>query len=171
MARGGLLPGGEASGKLVTLVRALADEAAGREGAGQVLIDSSPGTGRPVNASLTGCDLAIVVTEPTQSGLHDMERILDLTAWFRIRALVVINKADLCARVAEEIRGLCRRRHIEVVGEVPFDRGVPESLGRSVVPALGEGPGAEALREVCKAILARLEAVRAGASQASAARR
>ena len=169
MARGGLLPGGEASGKLVTLVRALADEAAGREGAGQALIDSSPGTGCPVNASLTGCDLAIAVTEPTQSGLHDLERILDLAAWFRIRALAVINKADLCARVAEEIRCLCRRRGVEVVGEVPFDRGVPESLGRSVVPALGEGPGAEALRNVCRAILARLEAVRARVSQPSAA--
>ena len=170
MARGSLLAGGEASGKLVTLVRALADEAAGRADTGQVLIDASPGTGCPVNASLTGCDLAIVVTEPTQSGLHDLGRILDLTAWFRIQALVVINKADLCARVAEEIRRLCRRRDVAVVGEVPFDRGVPESLGRSIVPALGEGPGAEALREVCGTILARVEAVRARASQASAAR-
>jgi len=170
MARGSLLAGGEASGKLVTLVRTLADEAAGRADARRVLIDSSPGTGCPVNASLTGCDLAVVVTEPTQSGLHDLGRILDLAAWFRIRALVVINKADLCARVAEEIRGLCRRRDVEVVGEVPFDRGVPESLSRSVVPALGDGPGAEALREVCGTILARVEAVRARARQTSAAR-
>jgi MinD superfamily P-loop ATPase len=170
MARGSLLAGGEASGKLVTLVRTLADEAAGRSDARWVLIDSSPGTGCPVNASLTGCDLAVVVTEPTLSGLHDLERVLDLAAWFRIQALVVINKADLCARVAEEIRCLCRRRGVEVVGEIPFDRGVPESLGRSVVPALGEGPGAEALQEVCRAILARSEAARAGASQTSAAR-
>jgi len=171
MARGSLLAGGEASGKLVTLVRTLADEAAGRADAKRVLIDSSPGTGCPVNASLTGCDLAVVVTEPTLSGLHDLERVLDLVAWFRIRALVVINKADLCARVAEEIRRLCRRREVEVGGEVPFDRSVPESLGRSVVPALGEGPGAEALRNVCGTILARVEAVRAGASQVSAAKR
>jgi MinD superfamily P-loop ATPase len=162
MARGSLLPGGEASGKLVTLVRTLADEAAGQADARRVLIDSSPGTGCPVNASLTGCDLAVVVTEPTLSGLHDLERVLDLVAWFRIRALVVINKADLCARVAEEIRRLCRRRNVAVVGEVPFDRGVPESLSRSIVPALGDGPGAEALREVCRAILARWEAVSSG---------
>jgi MinD superfamily P-loop ATPase len=157
MARGSLLAGGEASGKLVTLVRTLADEAAGRADAGQVLIDSSPGTGCPVNASLTGCDLAVVVTEPTQSGLHDLGRILDLAAWFRIRAMVVINKADLCAPVAEEIRGLCRRRHVEVVGEVPFDRGVPESLGRGIVPALGTGPGAEALKHVCTVIWDRFD--------------
>jgi MinD superfamily P-loop ATPase len=157
MARGSLLAGGEASGKLVTLVRTLADEAAGRANTTQVLIDSSPGTGCPVNASLTGCDLAIVVTEPTQSGLHDLERILDLAAWFRIRAAVVINKADLCARVAEEVRRLCRRRDIEVVGEVPFDRGVPESLSQGIVPALGTGPGAEALKHVCTAIRDRFD--------------
>ena len=157
MARGSLLPGGEASGKLVTLVRALADKAAARADAGQVLIDSSPGTGCPVNASLTGCDLAIVVTEPTQSGLHDLGRILDLVAWFRTRAMVVINKADLCARVAEEIRCLCRHRDVEVVGEVPFDRGVPENLSRGIVPALGTGPGAEALKQVCAAIQDRFD--------------
>ncbi|HUU09418.1 MAG TPA: 4Fe-4S binding protein [Phycisphaerae bacterium] len=170
MARGSLLAGGEASGKLVTLVRTLADEAAAREDAKHLLIDASPGTGCPVNASLTGCDLAVVVTEPTLSGLHDMERVLDLAAWFRIPAMAVINKADLCARVAEEIRCLCRRRDIEVVGEVPFDRNVPENLSRSVVPALGDGPGAEALRNVCGTILARLEAARTTANQASAVR-
>jgi MinD superfamily P-loop ATPase len=171
MARGSLLPGGEASGKLVTRVRALADEAASREGAGLMLIDASPGTGCAVNAGLTGCDAAVVVTEPTQSGLHDMQRILDLVAWFRIRPLVVLNKADLCPGVAEEIRILCRRREVEVVGEVPFDRGVPESLCRGIVPVLGDGPGAAALRGVCDAILARIAAPSTTASGPDAAQK
>jgi len=152
LARGDLLPGGEASGKLVTLVRSLAEERAGADVAPVLLVDASPGMGCPVNAALTGADLAVAVTEPTRSGLHDLERVLDLAAWFKVRTACVINKADISPEVASEIREACHRRGVEVIGEVPFDRSIPEDLARGRIPALGEGPGARALADVCRTI-------------------
>jgi MinD superfamily P-loop ATPase len=156
LARGELLAGGEASGKLVTLVRRMAEERAADADGAPILLDASPGTGCPVNASLTGCDLAIAVTEPTQSGLHDLARALDLAAWFKVPAVVVINKADLCPEVAAGIRRLAADRGVEVIGEVPFDRRLPEDLARGIVPAMGDGQAARALRRVCLEVLDRL---------------
>ncbi len=155
LARGELLPGGEASGKLVTLVRTLAEARAGRDGAKVLFIDASPGTGCPVNAALTGTDLAVVVTEPTLSGLHDLERVLDLTEWFRVPALCLVNKADICPELTESIHHVCERRGVETIGRVPFDRGIPEDVARARVPAQGSGPGAKALARACGVVLER----------------
>lgn len=155
LARGELLPGGEASGKLVTLVRTLAEGRAAQDEANILFIDASPGTGCPVNAALTGTDLAVVVTEPTLSGLHDLQRVLDVADWFKVPAVCLVNKADICPEVAESIRGVCRSRGVEVIGSVPFDRGVPEDVAQARVPAEGTGPGAKALAEACDAILGR----------------
>jgi MinD superfamily P-loop ATPase len=156
LARGELLPGGEASGKLVTLVRRMADARAADTGHSRMIIDASPGMGCPVNASLTGCDWAIAVTEPTQSGLHDLRRALDLAVWFKVPAAVVLNKADLCPEVAAEIRAACTERGAQVIGEIPFDRRVPEDLAAGRPPVLGSGAAAEALRAVCRVIWSRM---------------
>ncbi|HUX01177.1 MAG: 4Fe-4S binding protein [Phycisphaerae bacterium] len=156
LSRGELLAGGEASGKLVTLVRQLAEGQAAEIAARQILIDASPGTGCPVNASLTGCDLAIAVTEPTQSGLSNLMRVLDLADWFKIPAAVVINKASICPPMAERIRSACAERGVEVLGEVPFDRRIPEQLARGIIPAMGEGEGAAALARLSREILRRI---------------
>jgi MinD superfamily P-loop ATPase len=161
LVRGELVPGGEASGKLVTLVRRLAaEEAVGRR-ADRLLIDASPGTGCPVNASITGCDLAVAVTEPTAAALHDLTRVLDLAAWFGVPTVAVLNKADLSPAVAGRVREVLRARGVEVVGEVPFDRAVPESLARGQAPALGPGRAGEALRRVAHAILDRAADIQA----------
>jgi MinD superfamily P-loop ATPase len=152
LARGELLAGGEASGKLVTRVRQMADERAAETGHSRMVIDASPGMGCAVNASLTGCDWAIAVTEPTQSGLHDLRRALDLAAWFKVPAAVVLNKADLCPEVAAAIRTTCRQRGVEVIGQIPFDRHVPEDLAAGRAPVLGNGAAAVALRHVCRLI-------------------
>ncbi|HUU94546.1 MAG TPA: 4Fe-4S binding protein, partial [Phycisphaerae bacterium] len=116
-----MYPGGEASGKLVTLLRGLAEEQAGSNGAHSILIDSSPGVGCPVNASILSADLAVAVTEPSVSALHDLERALRLTHFFGIPTRVVINKVDLNPDVVIAIRDLCERLEIEIVGEIPFD--------------------------------------------------
>ncbi|HUU91397.1 MAG TPA: 4Fe-4S binding protein [Phycisphaerae bacterium] len=164
-ARGELLAGGEASGKLVTLVRNLAETRTVQTHAARILIDAPPGMGCPVNAALTGTDLAVAVTEPTQSGLHDLNRALDLAAWFKVPTLVVINKADICPEMAASIREACAARGLEVIGAVPFDRSVPEDVAAGRVPAFGKGPGAAALRDVCRAVLKRLP----GPAEANAA--
>jgi len=113
---------GENSGKLVTLVREKGRELLDPpEGRRQLLMDGAPGIGCPVIASLTGADFAVVVTEPTVSGVHDLERILGLTGHFGIPAGVVINKADLNPAQSERIHRIAGRREVKILGEIPYD--------------------------------------------------
>jgi MinD superfamily P-loop ATPase len=122
----------ENSGKLVTEVREKAREIAEREGHDLVIMDGSPGIGCPVIASLTGTDLAFVVTEPTLSGLHDMERIVGLARHFKIRTAFCINKHDLNLENSSRIEKWCGDQSIPVVGKIAFDPAVMESVVRGV---------------------------------------
>jgi MinD superfamily P-loop ATPase len=156
LAHADLFPGEEASGKLVAMVREMAREMAASRNMALVLIDGSPGIGCPVIASLAGVDLALVVTEPTISGEHDLERILGVTEHFQIKAAVCINKYDLNPDVSRRIEDICRERCIEVAGKLPFDPVVVEAmvLGEPVVQ-LG-GPAAEGIKELWRALMAYL---------------
>jgi len=86
LASAELYPGEETSGKLVTLVKQKAHTLAKEVNAEQLIIDGSPGIGCPVIASATGASAVILVTEPSLSGLHDLERILGVVTHFRIPA-------------------------------------------------------------------------------------
>jgi len=92
------------------------------------LIDGAPGIGCPVIASLTGVDLALIVTEPTLSGLHDLDRILEVTRHFGINSVVCINKYDLNERNSERITAFCRDRGVEIAGTIPYDPVVTEAM-------------------------------------------
>ena len=117
----------ENSGKLVSLVRTHAKKIAEDRRSDLVLIDGSPGIGCPVIASITGADLVLVVTEPTLSGLHDLQRVADLTKHFGIATLVCINKWDLNKDVASQIEAYGRRRGLKLAGRVRYDRAVTEA--------------------------------------------
>ena len=139
----------EASGKLVTVVRENARQAAEQEGCDLILIDGAPGIGCPVIASLTGVDLALIITEPTMSGLHDLERILDVTRHFGIASAVCINKYDINVENSRRITEFCRQRGIEVVGNIPYDSVVTEAMvaGKPVVE-FSDGRVSEAIRDI-----------------------
>jgi MinD superfamily P-loop ATPase len=122
----------ENSGKLVTEVRKKARQIAESEKRDLVIMDGAPGIGCPVIASLTGTDLALVVTEPTPSGRHDMERIIGLARHFKIRAACCVNKFDLNPENSGEIERWCREQSIPVVGKIPFDMAVPESVVQGI---------------------------------------
>ncbi|MEI6102690.1 MAG: ATP-binding protein [Methanothrix sp.] len=143
-----LLPGEEASGKLVAMVREMARDLAAMHKLDLILIDGSPGIGCPVIASLTGVDLALVVTEPTITGEHDLERILDVARHFGINTAVCINKYDLNPVAAQHIEALCLERSVMVAGRLPFHPSVVEAmvLGRAV--AENGGPVADAISEM-----------------------
>jgi MinD superfamily P-loop ATPase len=127
MAHADLGIGEENSGKLVTNVRNAAAAAAEEEGAELVLVDGSPGVGCPVIASLTGADACLVVTEPTKSALHDLERILELTRHFDIPAMVLVNKAGVYEAGRQHIREHCERHGVPVVGELPYSPAVTQA--------------------------------------------
>lgn len=117
----------ENSGKLVSIVRARAKETAEKLKIDLVLIDGSPGIGCPVIASITGADLVLVVTEPTLSGMHDLERVAELTRHFNIPTLVCVNKWDLNPEMTARIESQARKRGLNVAGRVRYDRAVTEA--------------------------------------------
>ncbi len=119
-----LFAAAENSGRLVSLLREQARVAAEDADCDLVLIDGSPGIGCPVIASLTGADLALIVTEPTVSGLQGMERIARLTAHFHTPACVCINKWDLNPDMADRITAAASKSHLPVVGRIRYDDAV-----------------------------------------------
>lgn len=116
-----LAPGEGTSGKLVTRVREKAVEIAHDSDAELILIDGSPGIGCPVIASISGTDGALIVSEPTVSGLHDLVRVADLCAHFKVPTFAVINKCDINPDMAKQIKEECRHRGIKLLGGIPFD--------------------------------------------------
>jgi MinD superfamily P-loop ATPase len=117
----------ENSGRLVSLVRDKAKELVSKVKAERIIADGSPGTGCPVIASLTGSDYALVVTEPTVSGIHDAERIIDLTEFFKIKTGLVVNKYDLNQNITDKIKKMTQQRDIEFLGTIPYGNQVTEA--------------------------------------------
>lgn len=137
----------ENSGKLVTLVRREAKRVAEESGAGLVVIDGSPGIGCPVIASLTAADSALIVTEPTLSGLHDLMRIAELAERLSVPFVVCINKWDINPGTSDDIEEWARARGSEVAGRIPYDDSVTKAQveGKAVVE-YADGPAADAIR-------------------------
>ena len=128
MAHAKLLPGEGNSGRLVTEVRKLGTKIATEQGLSTVLIDGSPGIGCPVIATVTGLRLAIIVTEPTMSGIHDMKRVLDLLQRFKVKGTVIINKYDLNLENTRKIEQYCQENAIETIGKIKFDPIMTQSM-------------------------------------------
>lgn len=121
MSHATLEPGKENSGKLVTLLRKNTSEKIIANDNPTVVLDGSPGTGCPVIASIGGAKAAIIVTEPTTSGLHDLKRILELTNHFKITSGVVINKCDLNPDVTNQIKDCAKDLKASILGQLPYD--------------------------------------------------
>jgi len=143
----------ENSGKLVAQVRQRAQEIATAEGRELIIIDGSPGIGCPVISSLTGVDAVLVCTEPTLSGRHDLERVLELTAHFDVPALVCVNKADLAPDMTEAIIAHCEEKGARFVGKIPYDETVVDAM--IAAHALSEhmpSPAREAVEEIWRTV-------------------
>jgi MinD superfamily P-loop ATPase len=149
----------ENSGKLVALVRQQAKEMAEKQGADLIISDGPPGIGCPVISSLSGASLALLVTEPTLSGIHDLERVLGVCRHFSVPALVCINKYDINEDNAGRIEDYCREQGIELAARIPFDNIVTEALvkGRPVVK-YSDGPVSRQIKELWRNIAGRLAA-------------
>ena len=135
MAHAILYPGESNSGKLVTVVRQNAKIVAEKEKSDLIIIDGSPGIGCPVIASITGVDAGLVVTEPTLSGIHDLERVLRLLNHFHVTPFVCVNMFDINKSNTKKILSFCGENSVEVVGRIPFSPEVTEAMtnGKTIV--------------------------------------
>lgn len=136
----------ENSGKLVSLVRQKAKEVAEQEKCDWVIVDGAPGIGCPVIASLSGIDCALVVTEPTLSGLHDADRVINVARHFKISVQLVVNKYDLNTEMTGEIEKYCRKNNISLIGKISFDKSIVKAMvaGQTII----EYPDGKAKQEI-----------------------
>jgi MinD superfamily P-loop ATPase len=128
MVHAQLFPGAENSGRLVALLRQKARELAQESARGLILSDGAPGIGCPVISSLSGTDFAVLITEPTPSGRHDLERVADLCRHFKIPTGVIVNKADLNLENTQDIRRWCDAARTEFLAALPYDPAVTEAM-------------------------------------------
>jgi MinD superfamily P-loop ATPase len=111
----------ENSGKLVSLVRQEARKLGEEKNLELILSDGPPGVGCPVIASIGAADAVLIVTEPTVSGKHDMERVAQLAAHFKVSAMICVNKFDLNLELTQNIENFAREKELSCLGRIPFD--------------------------------------------------
>jgi MinD superfamily P-loop ATPase len=139
----------ENSGLLVSLVRNQAKVLAEERGLDTIIVDGPPGIGCPVIASITGTSAVLIVTEPTLSGLHDLERVGALVSHFKIPTLACVNKFDLNEEMSNQIADCCARNQIELLGRIPYDTAVTYAMvaGKSIVE-FSDGKVSDAIKEI-----------------------
>jgi len=120
--------GAQNSGKLVASLKSTAKKIAEDKNAEYIIIDGSPGIGCPVIASLTGADLAIIVTEPSVSGKNDMIRIHKLIEKMSVKAAVIINKSDINKKIRGEIKKYSEENNIQLLEDIPHSNLFQEAL-------------------------------------------
>lgn len=128
MVHARLYPGEENSGRLVTLLRQQAKALADARGYKYILSDGPPGIGCPVISSLSGSSTAVIITEPTPSGRHDLERVIELCRHFNVVAGVVINKYDLSKTQTAAIESYCQKHRLVLLGRLPHDEAMVRAM-------------------------------------------
>jgi MinD superfamily P-loop ATPase len=156
-----LLPGAENSGKLVSMVRSIARELAAEHTNELVFIDGPPGIGCPVISSITGTQFTIFVTEPTVTGIHDLERVMSLAQHFKVPAAVVVNKADINPDYTDKIMGLCQERGITFLGSIPYEPMITaaQRQGKTILETAPESTAGLKIREIFSNLTNILEAL------------
>jgi len=145
--------GAENSGKLVSTVRREARNMAEERDSPWLIVDGPPGIGCPVIASLTGATHVLAVTEPTRSGLHDVERVLGLTRHFDIPTLVCVNKWDLNPLLADRVEQLAMAAGARALPRVRYDPTVTSAQIEAKSVVEGGGDAAQDVRELWQAVI------------------
>lgn len=140
--------GAENSGKLVSTVRREARSIAQQNDHSLLIVDGPPGIGCPVIASVTGASEILVVTEPSVSGEHDLERVLGLARHFGIPAAVCVNKWDINEEMTERIEAGARQVGAQVVGRIRYDPGVTAAQMQGLAVVETDTPAAEDIRQI-----------------------
>ncbi len=139
----------ENSGLLVNLLRKEARALAKARGLPTIIVDGPPGIGCPVISALTGAGALLIITEPTLSGLHDLERVAELAAFFKIPAMVAVNKYDVNAEVTGRIDTYCREHELTLMGTIPYDRDVTGAMvAQQSLVEFSQGAAAASVRRL-----------------------
>lgn len=134
LVHGNLKPGDDNSGRLIAQLRTVADEQMDLQKIDWQILDGPPGIGCPVMSTLTGTDCALIVAEPTLSGLADLQRIYRVCLSFCRYIVLIINKFDINLEHTNSIRNFCRGHQIPILAEIPFTRMMVDSmLSRSTI--------------------------------------
>jgi MinD superfamily P-loop ATPase len=146
------------SGKLVTLTRKEARELAKKQGLGLILTDGPPGLACPVIASIAGATAVLIVTEPTLSGHHDMDRVVELANHFEIPASICVNKYDLNPDMTGVIEQYAKDRGLPIAGRIPFDSIFTKAMvqKQTVIEYDGSSQAAQALKEIWQEVISSL---------------
>ncbi len=148
--------GSGTSGKLVTEVKKQLASAAPQD-AQLAIIDGSPGIGCPVIASLSGADMVLIVTEPSLSGISDMERILKTAGIFHTKAAVCVNKYDTHRENAQRIEAFCKANGVAFIGKIPFDPQAVRAVNSARTIVDVDCPAGRAVRKVFANTMALLD--------------
>ncbi len=145
----------ENSGKLVSLVRQETRKLAEVEGYDLILTDGPPGIGCPVIASIGGATALAIIVEPTVSGLHDMQRVAELAAHFKVPGLICVNKYDLNMEMTEKIEAYGLARNMKLLGRIPFDPLFTKAMieGKNVLEHAPDSLAAGSIREVWEKLM------------------
>lgn len=133
-----LEPGEENSGKLVAEVRRKAKKIAQLDGKEYIILDGAPGVACNVISSLTGVKRVIIVTEPTLSGLHDLERVVNLVERFRVKPCFVINKFDISIEMTDKIETYLNNLGYKISMKIPFDKKIFKAIMENKIPSIAE---------------------------------
>ena len=153
-----LIPAQENSGKLVSLVKQQAKKLAGKGDFDFMLVDGPPGIGCSVISAISGADLALIVTEPTAAGAHDLQRAIDIAEQFNVQTMVCINKADIYLQGAIQIESFCQEKGVEVNGRIPFDPTVVEAMiqGKTITDYSPDSPASHSLISIWSKVVKKL---------------
>jgi len=149
----------ENSGKLVTLVRREAKKISEEKNLDLILTDGPPGVGCPVIASIGGASAVLIVTEPTVSGKHDMERVAQLADHFKVPAMVCVNKFDLNLELTRDIENYAKAKGLSCLGRIPFDSVFTKAMiqAQTVFEYDGQSAVGQAIRSTWQRLAEKLE--------------
>ena len=148
----------ENSGKLVAKIRSHARAVAEADKSSLIIVDGSPGIGCPVIASMTGTDLVLIIVEPTLSGIHDAERVIELTDHFGIPACVCINKYDINIELSNKIESFCKRKGLFFAGKVSYSEDFTKAqIKEKTIVEYSDGETSNEIKTLWKNIEAKLK--------------
>ncbi len=108
-----------------------------------VIVDAPPGVACPAVEAIRGADMAVLVTEPTPFGLHDLKLAVETTRLLGLPCGVVINRVGIGD---SRVNDFCAAEDVPVLLEIPDDRRIAEACSRGEVFSAGDEEFAEKLR-------------------------